>query len=613
MAEMAAKEKKKREKPRWGTLSTALWFLKRGWRTKKRVPLLIAAMVILRIARSLFELFLPPVTVEKAAGGAPLPDLFAAVGILAGGLLLTNAVLRYIQNNMLFPKIGIRGKIVSDIADKMATTSFPNAVLDTGFERLRSRASNAVGGNSQPGEATWGTLEELAVSLIGFAVYLALLTGAHPLLIGVSAAMSVATFFAGRYGDRWLDRHEDELNAAAHRRNHSIEVPRDPAAAKDIRIFSLQRYFKDRTARDVAVLQRFSAGAEKAHALSDGLNLLFFFLRNGLSYALLTVAAVRGEITVAEFLLYFGAVTGFSSWVSGILSGISTLRRQCVELSAVREFLAYPEPFPLAGGKPIPEEAKKHAELAFEHVSFRYPEAEEDTLHDLSFTLRAGEKLAVVGLNGAGKTTLVRLLAGLLAPTEGRVTLNGEDIRVYDRREYYGIIAAVFQDVKPLSVTLAENVAPQVGKIDRERVTACLEKAGLAPLAEKLPKGIDTPLTKLVWLDGVELSGGEMQRLMLARALYKGGSVLVLDEPTAALDPIAESEMYKRYDEMTEGRAALYISHRLASTRFCDRILFLEKGVIAEEGDHESLMAKGGKYAALFAVQKKYYEEGETA
>ena len=175
MAEMAAKEKKKREKLRWGTLSTTLWFLKRGWRTKKRVPILIAAMVILRIARSLFELFLPPVTVEKAAGGAPLPDLFAAVGILAGGLLLTNAVLRYIQNNMLFPKIGIRGKIVSDIADKMATTSFPNAVLDTGFERLRSRASNAVGGNSQPGEATWGTLEELAVSLIGFAVYLDML------------------------------------------------------------------------------------------------------------------------------------------------------------------------------------------------------------------------------------------------------------------------------------------------------------------------------------------------------------------------------------------------------------------------------------------------------
>ncbi len=605
------KREKKREKPRYGTLSTCFWFLKRGWKTYARVPLLTFALILLRVGRSLFELFLPPVTVEKVTGGVPFPELFFTVGLFAGGLLLTNAFSRYIGGNMLYPKMAIRGTVVSDLADKFATTSFPNT-MDTRFLRLNSRAGDAVSGNSAPGESTWKTMEDLLVSVAGFVIYLLLLTGAHPVLIGASAVMAAISFFITRHADGWLDRHKEEWDRAWKNRLYSVGVAMQPKPAKDIRIFSLQRFFKDKARRDTRDQRDLLVRMEKAHLPGDLLDLSFFFLRNGLAYALLTIMAVRGEITVSEFLLYFGAVTGFSGWVAGILGGISTLRKQCMELSVIREFLSYPEPFVFEGGKPVPEEAKKHAAIAFEHVSYRYPGAEEETLHDLSFTLRAGEKLAVVGLNGAGKTTLVRLLTGLLDPTEGKVTLNGEDIRVYDRRDYYRLIAVVFQEVKALAVTLAENVAASAGEIDRERVRESLEKAGLSTLLERLPKGIDTPLTQEVWLDGVGLSGGEAQRLMLARALYKGGSVLVLDEPTAALDPIAESETYKRYAEMTEGRAALYISHRLASTRFCNRILFLEKGVIAEEGDHESLMAKGGKYAELFAVQRKYYEEGET-
>lgn len=612
MADTGHKKKQKREKPRFGTLSTCIWFLKRGWKTWKRVPLLTLALILLRVGRSLFELFLPPVTVEKVANGAPLSSLFAAVGILAGGLLLTNALIRYIGGNMLYPKIAIRSTIVSDLADKMATTSFPNT-MDTVFLRLHSRAENAVGGNSAPGEATWGTMENLLVSITGFIIYLLLLTGAHPVLIGASAVMAAISFFVTRHADGWLDRHQKEWDRAWKNRRYSVGVAKEPRPAKDIRVFSLQGFFKDRADKDTLGQRDLLVRMERARLPGDLLDLLFFFLRNGLAYALLTLMAIRGEITVSEFLLYFGAVTGFSGWVAGILGGISTLRKQCVELSVIRESLSYPEPFVFEGGKPIPEEAKKRAEITFDHVSYRYPGAEEDSLHDVSFTLRSGEKLAVVGLNGAGKTTLVRLLTGLLDPTGGKVTLNGEDIRVYDRREYYRLIAAVFQEVMALAVTVGENVAASAGEIDRERVRACLEKAGLSEFLERLPEGLDTHLTQEVWLDGVGLSGGEAQKLLLARALYKGGAVLALDEPTAALDPIAESEMYRRYAEMTEGRAALYVSHRLASTRFCDRILLLEKGVIAEEGDHESLMAKGGKYAELFAVQKKYYEEGEPA
>ena len=215
-----------------------------------------------------------------------------------------------------------------------------------------------------------------------------------------------------------------------------------------------------------------------------------------------------------------------------------------------------------------------------------------------------------MGLNGAGKTTLVKLLCGLLDPTEGRVLLNGQDIRTFDRAEYYRLFSAVFQDYSLLCTTVAENVAQTASNIDEERVWKCLQKAGLTEVIQALPQGIHTHVGRDVFLDGVLFSGGQTQRLMLARALYKGSPILFLDEPTAALDPIAEDDIYRKYSAMTEGKTSLFISHRLASTRFCDRILFLDQGKIAEEGTHEMLLALGGGYAKLFEVQSRYYQEG---
>lgn len=228
----------------------------------------------------------------------------------------------------------------------------------------------------------------------------------------------------------------------------------------------------------------------------------------------------------------------------------------------------------------------------------------------IDLTIRPGEKLAVVGLNGAGKTTLIKLLCGFLDPTRGQVLLNGQDIRRYNRRDYYRLFAAVFQQFFLLAGNIEENVAQRDGEIDRKRLEHCIEMAGLTEKVSSLPQGYDTKLVKSVYEDAVELSGGEKQRLMLARALYKEAPILVLDEPTAALDPIAENDIYQKYRQLTRGRTSVYISHRLASTRFCDRIILLENGVIAEEGTHEELIAKGGSYAGLFEIQKKYYQEG---
>ena len=245
--------------------------------------------------------------------------------------------------------------------------------------------------------------------------------------------------------------------------------------------------------------------------------------------------------------------------------------------------------------------------LLAENISHSF--AGQQILDKVTLHVESGEIFGLLGPSGAGKTTLIKLICGFLDPTEGAVLLNGKDIRQYNRRDYYRLFSAIFQDFSILEASVAENVAQSIDAIDLKRVRECIRLSGLTQKVETLPDGLNTKLGRLVYEDGVELSGGQTQRVMLARALYKNAPVLVLDEPTAALDPIAEYDMYLKYSQMTHGRTSVFISHRLASTQFCDRILFLEQGRIVEEGSHKQLLDQKGHYARLFELQSRYYQE----
>lgn len=277
----------------------------------------------------------------------------------------------------------------------------------------------------------------------------------------------------------------------------------------------------------------------------------------------------------------------------------------------MRGYIEAPEPFRMEGGKAIEPDTSLPYTLELRDVSFRYPGAEKDTLSHIDLTVRPGEKLAIVGLNGAGKTTLMKLCCGLLDPTGGQVLLNGEDIRDFNRRDYYRLFSTVFQDFSVFDTTFADNVTQVPESPDTAGMEDAVKRAGLWEKYQSLPQGGATHIGQGIYEDGLLLSGGELQRLMLARALYKNGPIIILDEPTAALDPIAEHQLYLRYSQLTQGRTSFYISHRLASTRFCDRILLLGQGRILEEGTHQSLLELGGEYARLFAVQSRYYQDKE--
>ena len=241
-------------------------------------------------------------------------------------------------------------------------------------------------------------------------------------------------------------------------------------------------------------------------------------------------------------------------------------------------------------------------------MTFSYPEAETPAIDHLSLTLEPGEKIALVGLNGAGKTTLVKLLTGLYQPESGEILVDGVPVRDFDQKEYFRLVGTVFQDVSLLPFTIGENVAGRE-QFDREQVWEALDRAGLREAVNALSKGLDTSLTQKMEKDGVDLSGGQRQRLSFARALYKDAPLLILDEPTAALDPLAEADLYHKYAREMADKTGVFISHRLGSTQFCDRVVYLDSGRITETGTHQELLARGGAYAKLFEVQSSWYKD----
>lgn len=378
-------------------------------------------------------------------------------------------------------------------------------------------------------------------------------------------------------------------------------------AGKDIRLYRLNDWFIKIVADLIKDFSKLIQKYLKVSFTITSLRALLYMCRDGVAYLCLISSVIKKEISVSDFIFYFGIVTGFSGYISLVTFEYNQLIRCSLECSKFREYIDTPEKF--SNEKEDIGIGERYV-IEFKDVSFKYKGAKDDTIKGMSFVAQPGENIAIVGENGAGKTTAIKLLSGLYSVTGGEILINGENIEDFSRKSYFALFSVVFQDYHFLPLSIEQNITLcEDDKVDKERFWSVLSLSGIKDKIESLKDKEKSMMNKMVYKDATDFSGGEKQKILLARALYKNAPILILDEPTAALDSIAENELYLQYSEFSKNKTSFFISHRLSSTRFCDRILFMSDGKIVEEGTHDELMKKKGKYYQMFELQSYYYKE----
>jgi ABC-type multidrug transport system fused ATPase/permease subunit len=446
---------------------------------------------------------------------------------------------------------------------------------------------------------------------LGIFTYIAILSAVDPLLIVTIVIAGAGNYAAAYFHKKATQKIYDGYKINHMRTGYLLGTANDVSSGKDIRIFGFKRLFGrviDDVRRDINKKAKKVVTADALLTVAAGLltaacqAAAFFYLIGGV---------LRDELSVSDFVFYFALVTGFLTWIFFLTRNIFQFKNISFNCARYRQFVEGGDAPAKDGKGESPFSAADFpCEIEFKDVTFKYNDADEPTIRGVSFKVIRGEKIAVVGENGAGKTTCIKLLCGFYKPTSGVILINGRDASDIDRRQYFKLFSAVFQDYILLPMSILQNVSLTVNPSDgdKERAALALAAAGLKEKIDRLKDGAETRLIKKVFDDAVSLSGGETQKLLLARALYKDAPILILDEPTAALDPIAENEIYLKYNDYTRGKTSFFISHRLSSTRFCDRIFFVKDGKIAEAGTHGELLARGGEYKKMYDIQSYYYK-----
>ncbi|MDR1002619.1 MAG: ABC transporter ATP-binding protein/permease [Oscillospiraceae bacterium] len=379
--------------------------------------------------------------------------------------------------------------------------------------------------------------------------------------------------------------------------------------AKDIRAYNMNRWLKGKHEKVSDEAHALIAKSKRNWLIFAILNQFLVMAGDIFLYGYLVYSTLSKDMLISDFALYYQSTYAFIAGINAVFDCRVNMNMYSRQINDYRAFVDLPEERGMIGKKYLPKTDKFR--FGVSNLSFKYPGREEYALKNVNLTISAGERLAIIGLNGAGKTTLIKLLLRLYKPTEGKIFLNGVDIEQIEKEEYYSIIAPAFQDVVIFALSFLENVAMcDKNEADEERVKQCIIDSGLAHKLTSLKYGLHTPMLKLIDSEGVDFSGGERQKLAFARALYKNVPIVIMDEPTAALDAVAEYNQYMNFDRLVQGKTVIYISHRLSSTRFCDKVAMFENGRLVEYGTHDELLLKKGRYSELYEVQAQYYKSG---
>ncbi len=589
----------------YGVLSNTRYVLKAMISHNKWFLVLIPVGVICAPVMQYLWTFISKFVIDMITGEKGVESLLWLMVTFAAIQMVSTMLNTYYYSEIWWRYIFTRFRLMSEKNAKVMRLDFQH-LENSDVMDCYQKAGNACGGNTNGVEGMMRAVVDLLMSVAVVTVGLIILGTMNIwivlLMLVVCVANSLYTLHIQKKSKKLI---WDPLANWWRRDNYMRDITTNFDSAKDIRIFGL----KDWLVEKLLVMKKERCDAQVRNAkmwyTSSILANVLLTLSRTVVYVWLIYKTVQGEMTIGNFSLYLASATTFYDYISKLLNGVTTLFDCSRQVDDFRSFMDFEKDY-VDKGEPVP--SCESYSFEFRNVSFKYPKAEKYALKNLSITLKAGERLAVVGLNGAGKSTFIKLLLRLYEPTEGEILLNGVNINTYSKKSYYSVFAPVFQDVELFAFPLAENVSMDTPEAtDKQRAEKCLVDAGFGEKLKELPNGISTEMLKVIYDDGVDLSGGEKQKLALARALYKDAPVVVLDEPTAALDALAESKLYSDFDKLIGGKTAVYISHRLSSTQFCSNVAMFKDGEMVEYGTHESLLENGGDYAEMFRIQAQYY------
>ncbi len=599
---------KSESKPKYNTWQNICYVVQGAWETDKKIFVYFALFSVLSGAIPILNLLFPRFILQELMYGKRSEIL---LGLLAAFFLigaLVGSGKSYL-NQAYFPRmVNIRFRYIRMLQTKCMTTDYKNTE-DPKFLNDEETASRCLNNNQNGIEGMLHKLFFLGGNLLAVGSFITIISTLNIfVMLYMAANVTVTYYFTYRVRKYEHDR-KDEISENDRRSHYIYNLMYDFSYGKELRLYGLTTW----------VAQLFQGYKDKRLAIHKKIKWKYFkaglvdvillLLREGIIYAYLIYQVLQGRMTIPDLTMYFAAIAGFADWFNRMIGDLAHIRAQNLEICDFRQFIEKPEEEEKEC-LPLPEGPY---EIEFKKVSFHYPNSDKYVYRDLNLKLPAGQKLAIVGHNGAGKTTFVKLLCGLYEVSEGEILLNGINIKRFAKEEYRTIFSAVFQEIKILAFSAAENVAVlEKEELDLQRVNQVMEQAGIAEKILSLKNGADTSLLKILDEEGVELSGGEKQKITIARALYRDAPIMILDEPTAALDALAEYNTYQNFNRMVKDKTAVYISHRLASTIFCDTIAMFENGCLVEYGTHEELLAKNGKYHDMFETQAKYYRDEEA-
>lgn len=519
-------------------------------------------------------------------------------------------------------------KIINDLSDKWLerfilwsrnnkfVEMLLHSIMNMNYEELESdklqvtiqSARESISSNWVGVELMIRSVPSLLCGLLGLISYAALLFQLDISIIVIILLMCGFNIFLNNRARKYLEKNKDVNSNIEREIDYLYKRTTEYKYAKEIILFQLSEWFHEKFEAVCMRKKKYERKIEASWIKIDISDALFVMIRDLVAYYLLASKVLNGTMSLAMFTFFLGIVSGFSNWVYRVINDMANIVRADVY---VRDYIKIVEWRDNESTENICELCKsieeKGVNIEFRNVSYKAQNGQE-ILSNLNFCINADEKIAIVGRNGAGKTTLVKLLCRLYSPTGGCILINGFDISKYNIKEYYKLVTAVFQDINIMAFSIKENIIGS-SEYDEEKFVKSIKKANFYDKIQALKDKENSILTKNIEKEGIELSGGEKQRLMLARAIYKEGSLLILDEPTAALDPIAESELYKEYNKIAKNKTAIFISHRLATTKFCNRIILMEEGKIYAIGSHSDLMEKSEIYKEMYVNQSKRYKE----